>query len=92
MIRETSDMTLHQRENDGHLPLIDNLVDFRYHVDAVDADGCTAMFYAVEYEHRDIIELLLRNGTYEKNRNARTGDSCSQFGEDRKRDFISLSC
>jgi hypothetical protein len=52
MILEPSDMTLHQGAKDGHLPLVDNLIDFGYHVDALDADGCTALFYAVEYEHR----------------------------------------
>jgi len=65
-------MTLHQGAKDGHLPFVDNLVDFGYHVDAVDADECMALFYAVEYEHRDIIELLLKNGANVKNRNAPT--------------------
>jgi Ankyrin repeat. len=55
-------MTLHQAANDGRLPIEDTLVDLGCHVDAVDADGCGAMFYAVEYEHRDITEFLLKNG------------------------------
>jgi ankyrin repeat protein len=73
MIREASDMTLHQGAKDCHLPLVDNLVDFGYHVNVVDADGCTALFYVVQYEHRDIVEFLLKNGANVKNRNARTG-------------------
>jgi ankyrin repeat protein len=56
MIRESDDMTLHQGAKDGHLPLVDNLVEFGYHVDALEADGRTVLFYAVEHEHRDVIE------------------------------------
>lgn len=61
MILEPNDMNLHQAAKDDHLPLVDTLVDFGYHVEAVDADGCMALFYAVEYKHRDIIELSLKN-------------------------------
>jgi ankyrin repeat protein len=73
MISEPSYTTLHQAAKDGHLPLFETLVDFRCHVDTADADGCTALFYAVQYEHRDTVELLLKNGANVKNRHARTG-------------------
>jgi ankyrin repeat protein len=57
MIGEPSNTTLQPAAKDGHLSLVDTLIDFDYHVDTADADGCTALFYAVQYEHRDIIEL-----------------------------------
>jgi hypothetical protein len=41
MIREPNDMNLHQAAKDNHLP---HFVDIGYHVDAVDADGCKALF------------------------------------------------
>ena len=59
MIREPRHMTLHQAAKDDHLPL-DTLVDFRDHVEVVDAARYTALFCAVEYVHRDITDLLLK--------------------------------
>jgi hypothetical protein len=89
MIREPGDMNLHQGAKDGYLPLVASLVEFGYYVDALGADGRTVLFYAVEYENRDVIK---KQSKCEKQECLYWCDSCSLFGEDRKRDFISFSC
>jgi serine/threonine-protein phosphatase 6 regulatory ankyrin repeat subunit B len=73
MIPESSYKSLHQAAKNGHLPLVDKLLNVGYHINAVDTDGYTALFYAVQCERRDIIELLLKNGADINIRNTLTG-------------------
>lgn len=46
----------------GHLKIVQLLVDGKANVNQTNANGFTALFYACQQHHEDIVEVLLSNG------------------------------
>jgi ankyrin repeat protein len=62
IFREDRQPTLHQAAKDGNRQLCENLLDNGMDINSVDADRCTAFFYAAQCEQREVFELLLNRG------------------------------
>ena len=66
-------LALHCAASRGHVDCIETLVTLcGAEVDVLDANGCTALFYAVTLGHADCTQLLLQYGA-EPNRQDRKG-------------------
>jgi len=64
---------LHCAASRGHTDCVETLISLcGAHVDVIDSNGCTALFYAVTLGHADATRLLLRRGA-EPNRQDRKG-------------------
>jgi ankyrin repeat protein len=59
VLGESPTLFLYQAERDGSLQHCHVLLNLGIYVNSLEADGRKALFYAVQYEKKDIIELLL---------------------------------
>jgi hypothetical protein len=69
---------LHIAAQQGHLPIIQFLIDNSADVDLTDTQGNTPLHYASAYGHVDIIKALLEAGCYVNGRNAE-GFTAAEF-------------
>lgn len=69
-------IALHCAASRGHTDCLETLVALcGCHVDTIDVNGCTALFYAATLGHADSTQLLLNLGA-EPNRQDRKGRTC----------------
>ena len=62
MLGEGPTPLLHQAGTNGSLQHCEVLLNLGTYVNTLDADGRKPLFYAVQYEKNDIIDLLLNKG------------------------------
>jgi ankyrin repeat protein len=60
---------LHKAVIGGHFECVKLILDYKYHIDTMNIDGCTPIYFAAEKGHDQILKLLIEKGGNLNDRN-----------------------